>query len=144
MKIVSSAFGDNQAMPAAYTSKGAGVHPPLTFSSVPPEAKTLALIMHDPDAPSGDFIHWAWWDLPASTLDVVDNTTTNATLGVNDFNKTGYGPPAPPSGTHHYIFDLYALDIPLNLPAGSPAQTVLAAIDGHVIATARLTGLVSA
>jgi len=145
MELTSPAFGNNQPIPDKYTHRGAGVSPPLTISGVPLSAQTLVLIMHDPDAPAGDFVHWVMWNVPADLTTIVENSQPAGTSsGFNDFNELGYGAPAPPSGTHHYVFDLYALDLHLGLGTGTDMRMLRQDMEGKIIAQAQLIGTVSA
>jgi Raf kinase inhibitor-like YbhB/YbcL family protein len=145
MQIKSTSFTNNQPIPDQFTCHGDGTSPNLSFSAVPADAKSLALWMHDPDAPSGDFNHWIVWNLKPSTTEITEGSLPmDAIEGKNDFNKAEYGAPCPPqaSGTHHYIFELFALDAPLVLPAGASARHVRADLQSHVLAHATLTGTV--
>jgi Raf kinase inhibitor-like YbhB/YbcL family protein len=145
MELSSPAFGANQPIPENHTHHGAGVSPPLMIGGVPTGTQSLALIVHDPDAPNGDFIHWTIWNISASAGVLPENHIPSGALqGANDFGAMGYGAPAPPSGTHHYLFDLYALNIELALPAGARPVALQAAMEGHVLAQAQLVGTVSA
>jgi len=146
LKIESPAFAEGSAIPRQYTCDGNGGSPPLTFSGVPAGTKGLALICDDPDAPSGVFVHWVLFDLPPATAKLPESVPAGASpptggvQGKNDFGKTGYGGPCPPSGTHRYEFKLYALDKELKLPPGSSKADVVAAMQGHGLAEAKLTG----
>ncbi|OGL34461.1 hypothetical protein A3F65_00345 [Candidatus Saccharibacteria bacterium RIFCSPHIGHO2_12_FULL_47_16b] len=144
LALSSSAFSDNQPIPVQYTCKGENVNPPLAISDVPAEAKALALIVHDPDAVSGDFVHWLMWDIPLATTSINANTVpVGAVQGQNDGGQSQYMGPCPPAstGTHRYMFKLYALDTILNLPAGSERPVLEQAMQGHVLAKTTLTGL---
>lgn len=141
MEITSPAFAQNQTIPAMYTCKGANHHPPLTFSQVPEEAQSLALVVEDPDAPTKVFTHWLVYDMEPSTRGIPEETVPpNSTDGVNDFGTLGYRGPCPPSGTHHYAFRLFALDTRLALPEGTIKADVLAKMQGHVLDRAELVG----
>ena len=141
MKLTSSAFEQNQPIPAQYTCDGVNHHPSLTFSQVPEEAQSLALVVEDPDAPTKVFTHWLLYDLPPSTQGIPEREMpSSGTIGVNDFGTRGYKGPCPPSGMHHYVFKLFALDTRLGLPEGTNKEDVLAKMKGHVIATAELAG----
>ncbi|HET8669122.1 MAG TPA: YbhB/YbcL family Raf kinase inhibitor-like protein [Candidatus Saccharimonadales bacterium] len=145
MQLTSSLFTNQSSIPADYTCKGRNISPSLHIEGVPAEAKSLALIMHDPDAPNGDFTHWVIWNIPPSETDIVEGAAPDTTTeGANDFGTAGYGGPCPPSGTHRYVFDLYALDAVVNLPRGSLRTQIEAAMAGHVIEQAQLVGLCSA
>ncbi|HKU18591.1 MAG TPA: YbhB/YbcL family Raf kinase inhibitor-like protein [Candidatus Saccharimonadales bacterium] len=145
MELSSPAFGANQPIPANHTVKGAGVTPPLMITNVPDGTASLAIIVHDPDAPSGDFTHWIIWNISATASVLPENhIPTGAIEGVNDFGKQGYGAPAPPSGTHRYMFDVYALNIELPLKPGASLRELQAAMEGHILTQAQLVGTVTA
>jgi Raf kinase inhibitor-like YbhB/YbcL family protein len=138
----STAFADGQAIPANYTCDGANASPPLRWDG-PPQAQSFALIVDDPDAPGGIFTHWVLYDILGAQRELPEGAPGTGTPGMNDFSKAGYGGPCPPrgNGPHRYIFTLYALDIPsLKLPAGRPRQEIERAMQGHVLAQAKLMG----
>jgi Raf kinase inhibitor-like YbhB/YbcL family protein len=144
MQITSSAFNDNKLIPAVYTCKGQGINPPLAIAGVPSPAKSLVLIMHDPDAPSGDFLHWLVWNVAPQTTAIAENSVPfGAIQGKNTSGTNKYIAPCPPSGTHHYVFDLYALDTAINLPDSFSRENVETAMSSHVLARATLIGLFS-
>jgi hypothetical protein len=139
--ITSPAFATEQNIPAEFTCKGANVNPALRFRGVPVEAKSLALVVEDPDAPSGLFTHWLIWNiLPTATAIGEKSVPAGAVQGTNDFGNLGYGGPCPPSGTHRYVFKLLALDEPLELKPGSRRSEFNKAIANHVIGRAEITG----
>ena len=145
MQLSSSAFAHNRLMPEKHTCRGENISPDLLIRDVPAQAMSLALVMHDPDAPSGDWLHWAVWNIDPRTAEIDENVVpAKAVEGKTDFGTTGYGGPCPPSGTHHYVFELSALDIALPLPAGASLSELRAAMEGHVLATAKVTGLFAA
>lgn len=145
MELTSPAFTNNSPIPDKYTCKGDGVSPPLNINGVPTGTQSLALVVQDPDAPSGDFTHWLVWNISGTTTVIKENTLpTGAIEGLNDFNQTGYGGPCPPNGTHRYLFKLYALNRQLSLDPGAHAYALIANLEGHVLAKAELIGLVSA
>ena len=145
MQLTSPAFPAESVIPAVHTCHGANIPPSLLFSNLPPDAQSLVLVLHDPDAPRGDFTHWLVWNiLPTATSVEEAISRYGALQGINDFGQPGYGGPCPPSGTHHYIFELYALDSLLDLQPTSQRAAVMAALDGHILAQARLVGTVSA
>ncbi len=147
MQLGSTAFQTNTPLPVDYTCKGKGVNPPLAIKAVPSGAKSLVLIMHDPDAIGGrDFLHWALWNIPPDTTEIAEGSVPNgAVQGTNDYPTQQYGPACPPAGTgtHRYIFDLYALDALLALAAGANRADLEKAIKNHVIAVAQLIGTVA-
>ena len=140
MKITSPAFNHNENIPSKFTCDGENISPPLTFSEIPENTKTLALIMDDPDAPVGTFVHWVIWNIPSSTTEIQESENINYPQGSNDFGKQNYGGPCPPSGTHRYFFKLYAIDTELNLQQGATKQDLLEAMEGHIIEKAELIG----
>jgi Raf kinase inhibitor-like YbhB/YbcL family protein len=141
MRISSPDFSESGMIPAMFTCKGDNVSPGLEISGVPAAAKTLALVVEDPDAPSGTFTHWIVWNIAPGTKKVAGGAApTGAAEGTNDFGNAGYSGPCPPSGTHRYIFRLSALDIAPRLKPGASRKDFDAAIQGHVIARAALMG----
>jgi len=145
VELTSPVFNANQPIPASHTHGGAGISPPLMISGAPDGTQGLALVVHDPDAPTGDFTHWLLWNISGSTGVLPENhIPTGAVQGMNDFGKIGYGPPAPPSGIHHYVFNLYALNSQLPLKAGANLKALQEAMAGHILAQAELVGTVTA
>jgi Raf kinase inhibitor-like YbhB/YbcL family protein len=145
LTIASPAFADGDTIPDQYTCRGANSSPPLVITGTPAGTACLALIMHDPDAPGGDFLHWSLWNIGPGLGSLPAGTVPDGALqGKNDFGTTRYGGPCPPSGTHRYIFMLFALDAILDLPDGASKYQLLRTIDDHTVAQATLTGLCSA
>ena len=140
MTISSSAFTDGRSIPAKYTCDGGDTVPPLTFATIPPTAKSLALVVDDPDAPGGTFDHWIVWNVPPDTTGVAEGQEPKGVAGKNGFGKNGYGGPCPPRGEHRYFFKLYALDGTLNLPPSSGKGDLEKAMKGHVLAQAQMMG----
>jgi Raf kinase inhibitor-like YbhB/YbcL family protein len=140
MKITSSAFQEGANVPSKFSCDGANTSPPLQIADVPPEAKSLVLIAEDPDAPSGPFTHWIVWNISPQTTSIAEGTTPKGGQGANDFGKSGYGGPCPPSGTHRYYFKIFALDRELDLPSGAKRGQLDAAMKSHVIAQGELMG----
>ncbi len=142
LTIASPAFKHNGSIPEKYTCNGADVNPPLVIEGVPPGAKSLALIVDDPDAPRGTWVHWVVWGMDPKTREIRENSVpAGAKQGMNDFRKRNYGGPCPPSGTHRYFFKLYALDTAPD-PGPDTTKAVLeSAMKGHVLAQAELLGL---
>jgi hypothetical protein len=138
LDIKSSAFEQNGMIPSKYTADGEDVNPDLSIQGIPDTAKSLALICDDPDAPGGDWVHWVVANIPVTERIAEDSVP--GTEGKNDFGKTSYGGPAPPSGTHRYFFKVYALDEELNLSAGFGKSDLLKAMDGHLLAYGELLG----
>jgi len=142
MKIESPVFKNNELIPTKYTCQGEDVNPPLKISAVPQSTKSLALIIDDPDAPVGTWVHWLLWNIPTATAEIKENEVPpEAVEGQTDFGQPGYGGPCPPSGTHRYFFKLYALDTELSLAAGASKKELEAALRGHILEQAELIGL---
>jgi len=142
MTLTSTAFTDGGSIPTGYSCDGANTSPPLAWTGAPAATRAYAILMEDPDAPSGTFVHWVLYDLTSgsSLPPAVPATSTIATQGVNSAGKPGYTGPCPPLGsTHHYRFSIFALDAPTGLPAGAKASDVRSAIESHTLATATLT-----
>jgi Raf kinase inhibitor-like YbhB/YbcL family protein len=145
-KLTSTSFKEGQPIPRQHTCDGVNVSPALEWSGAPQGAKTFAIICDDPDAPSGTWVHWVLYNLPADRIGLVENVPTTEKVpgdglqGTNDFRKIGYGGPCPPSGTHHYFFKLYALDAELPLKPGATKAEVLKAMEGHTLAQTQLMG----
>ncbi len=134
MKLKSSLFRHNGAFPEKFTCDGEGDNPPLDISDVPDHAKSLALVLRDPDAVEGVFIHWLVWNIDPKTEHIeVDSVPKGAVQGMTTNKKNHYVPPCPPSGTHRYTFILYALDTKLDLPSTATVEDLNIALDGHVI-----------
>ena len=146
--ISSSAFADSASIPEQYTCKGKNISPPLNWSGVPFEAKSVALIMDDPDAPVGTWVHWVLYDLSPSTNSLPEDVPTSQSIpggakqGVNDFKHLGYGGPCPPAGKpHRYFIKLYALDKMLDLKPGATKKDVERAMEKHIISQGQLIGI---
>ncbi|MDZ4209610.1 MAG: YbhB/YbcL family Raf kinase inhibitor-like protein, partial [Candidatus Curtissbacteria bacterium] len=141
MKITSAAFENNAKIPSKYTCDGENINPPLSFSGVPANAKSLVLIMDDPDAPNGTWVHWMVFNINPKINEISENSLPKDGIeGVTSFGKKGYGGACPPSGTHRYFFKLYALDTILNLT--NPNKAALEKeIQDHIIEKAELIGL---
>ncbi len=143
MQITSPAFGENESIPSKFTCDGESVSPALEISGIPESAKSLAIIIHDPDAPvSGGFTHWVVFNVNPDIKEIKENSVPeNAIEGTIGTGKTGYTGPCPPSGTHHYQFRLYALDSRLALDSSAEKEDVEKAMEGHVLDQAILVGL---
>ncbi len=142
--LTSPAFADNTPIPTEYTCKGRNVPPPLRWQNIPSGAKTLALVVDDPDAPSGLYIHWVVTGIPSSTTEIGDGALPRgAVVSQNSAGKAEYFGPCPPAGTgvHHYRFQLYALGKPLTVAPSTPAPQATRTIAGAAIADARTVGL---
>ena len=142
MQIRSPAFVMNGYIPARYTCDGTDVNPPLEFADVPAGTKSLALIVDDPDAPVGMWVHWVVWNIDPATREIAeDSVPSGAGQGKNDWKRNNYGGPCPPSGVHRYFFKLYAMDVKLNLGSGATKAELEKAMQGHILANSELIGL---
>lgn len=141
MNLTSPAFKNNGNIPPLYTCDGENTIPSLEFKDIPVEAKSLALVVEDPDAPSGTFDHWVLFNMPVSIHGVDEGREPEAVRGNNSSGKTGYVGPCPPSGVHHYIFTLYALDTELAAEEGASKKDILEAMGTHIVDRAKLIGL---
>ncbi len=145
MELISTAFKDHATIPAVHSYHGGNVSPPLAVTGVPDGTASLALICDDPDAPVGTWVHWVVWNLDPKTAQIPQGRLpAGAMVGKNSWGNAAWGGPAPPSGTHHYVFKLYALSEPLSLKPGADAKALEAAMKGKILAEARLTGLYAA
>lgn len=146
IQVTSSAFHEGGSIPTKYTCDGQNISPPLSWSVIPDGTKSIALIVDDPDAPRGDWVHWVVYDLPTSLRELPEHVPNEKILGnggrqgTNDFGKIGYGGPCPPSGTHRYFFKVYALDKELGLAPGASKAQLLMAMEGHVLSQGRTLG----
>jgi Raf kinase inhibitor-like YbhB/YbcL family protein len=149
LMVTSQAFKSGEPIPSKYACDGEDVSPPISWSGTNEETRSYALIVDDLDAPTGTFTHWLIFNIPATDSSLpegvpsVGTLSNGATQGRNGFGKIGYGGPCPTSGTHRYVFHLYALDTLLSLQAGASQGDVLEAMKGHVLAEGELTGLYS-
>jgi Raf kinase inhibitor-like YbhB/YbcL family protein len=150
LRLASAAFADGGAIPSKYTCEGANISPPLSWSGIPVEAKSLVLIVDDPDAPDPKaprvtWVHWVLYDLPTSATILPEDADKNglppgAKVGLNDWKQAQYGGPCPPIGRHRYFHKLYALDIELSKLRHPTKAEVEAAMRGHVLGEAKLIG----
>ena len=141
LTVSSPAFRNNDAIPKKYTCDGENVAPPLEWSGVPKDARSVAVICDDPDAPSGTFTHWVLYDIPASIHSLPERAAAG-TAGVNSFGKSGFGGPCPPrkDQAHHYHFHVYALDVESLGTAGLSKDDALGSMRGHILAEGDLVG----
>lgn len=146
MRLTSPAFKNGDEIPTKYTCEGISVSPPLEWTDVPPHTRSLALIVDDPDAPNPEaptvpWVHWVVIDLPPDRHGLHENIgrLAHGRVGLNDWNRAGWGAPCPPVGRHRYVFKLYALDKVLELPRPTKSD-VERAMTGHVLAEAMLVG----
>jgi len=147
MNISSSAFKDGERIPTRFTCDGPDVNPPIEISGIPDGAKSLALIVDDPDAakePGGSgstWDHWSLVNIPPDTTTIAEvSTPPGAIEGINDFGNIGYGGPCPPTFEHKYYFKVYALDSGLNLKEGFSKAEAESAMAGHILGSATFTG----
>jgi Raf kinase inhibitor-like YbhB/YbcL family protein len=140
MRITSPAFEDGGTIPDQYSKEGGNQRPPLRFDDVPADAKSLALVVDDPDAPQGMFTHWLVYNIPPATRDFGVDSLLTIQQAINDYGHADYDGPRPPSGEHRYVFKVYALDDRLTMPRGASRLDMEEAVLGHVIGAAELTG----
>jgi len=147
LSLTSTAFAEGQPIPQKYTCQGSDISPPLIWTHAPANTKSFAIIVDDPDAPMGTWVHWVLYDLPAGTNALREDVAKtqslagNAKQGINDFHQLGYGGPCPPPGKpHRYYFKIYALDAMLDLQPGATKKEVEAAMKGHILAEGQLMG----
>jgi Raf kinase inhibitor-like YbhB/YbcL family protein len=146
MTITSTAFQKGEHIPKEHSHAGGNTSPPLTFSEVPVEAKSLILTLEDPDAPGGTFAHWIIYNMTPATLQIpAGGRPLEGVQATNGFGNQAYDGPAPPEGAHRYQFKLFALDAQLEgLRPADQLKQVYTAMEGHVIASAKLEGLYAA
>jgi Raf kinase inhibitor-like YbhB/YbcL family protein len=147
ISLSSTAFKEGGKIPVKYTCDGQDISPALRWDEPPQPTESLVLIVDDPDAPGGEFTHWVLFNIPVNIYQFGEGVAAQEQLengalqGKNDFGRTGYGGPCPPSGSsHRYRFTIYALDQRLNLKAGASKKQVIDAIQGHILAQGQLTG----
>jgi len=143
MALTSPSFNNGEPIPAQFTCDGEDISPDLDWFGTPSDTVSLALIMDDPDAPVGTWVHWVIYNLPFDVSGLRQGMDHTGTDGLNSWNETGYGGPCPPSGTHRYFFKIYALDTELDLGPGADKAELIAAMEGHVIGQAELMGTYS-
>ena len=140
LTVKSPSFQHINPIPKKYSCDGEGTNPPITIEGIPKEAKTLALVMDDPDAPGGTFDHWVVWNISPFTTTITENSVPGIE-GLNSSRKQGYTGPCPPSGTHRYFFKVYALNIELNLAPKTTKRDLEKVMQGHILAKGELIGL---
>ncbi|HPV62460.1 MAG TPA: YbhB/YbcL family Raf kinase inhibitor-like protein [Fervidobacterium sp.] len=148
---VTSSFKNGEFIPKKYTCEGEDISPELVITDIPANAKTVAIICDDPDAPVGTFVHWVLWNLPvkgtkavvAENLKKVDKLADGTRQGYNDFGRVGYNGPCPPRGhgAHHYHFKVYALDTTLDIKGNVKKADLEKAMKGHILAQGEIVGL---
>jgi len=141
LTISSPGFSHGEAIPARHTCDGDDTSPALIIGKAPQATQSLALVMDDPDAPMGDWVHWVVWNIPAQTREIPEHgLPPQASQGKNDWHRTGYGGPCPPAGTHRYFFRVYALDTTLHLGNSTTKDDLERAMQGHVLGKGELMG----
>lgn len=142
MKLFSSVFENSEQMPSKYTCDAEDISPPLLIKDVSDSCVSLALIVDDPDAPMGNWVHWLVWNIHSSIHNIEEHSVPDgAILGKTSFGSLVYGGPCPPSGVHRYFFKLYALDIKLDLQEGANKAELEQAMKGHIVDSCELMGL---
>jgi Raf kinase inhibitor-like YbhB/YbcL family protein len=144
LTLTSDAFANGQSIPVKYSCVGKNISPALAWNDPPGGTQSFALIVDDPDAPMGTWVHWVLYNLPPETRSIQENLpATEQTVGKNSSGNLRYDGPCPPSGTHRYYFKLYALDASLNLTPGATKEQVLKQMEGHILAQGELMGTFS-
>ncbi len=149
IELTSSAFAAETPIPVKYSCRGADISPPLQWSNVPEGVKSFALLVEDPDAPVGIWVHWVYFNIPAATRSLPEAVPAGARLpdgsiqGVGSSHDNQFHGPCPPSGRHRYYFKLYALDTSLSLPPSTNKDGLLKAMQGHILAEGQLMGYFS-
>lgn len=144
IEFKSDAFASGQSIPVKYSCRGNNISPALSWSNAPAGTQSYALIVDDPDAPAGTWVHWVVYNIPSSTTGLQENADTgNLSVGKNSSGNMRYDGPCPPSGTHRYFFKLYALDSSLNLSPGASKEQLLNSMKGHILAQGELMGTFS-
>jgi len=142
LKISSPTFENGGEIAKKYTCDGANVNPPLKIDNVPSNAKSLALVFDDIDAPRGTYVHWILWNIDPNVMEIKENSPPEgAVQGMNDFKKRFYGGPCPPRRAHKYVFKIYALDTLLDLSPNSTKKDLEKAMEGHIVSRTQLTGV---
>jgi Raf kinase inhibitor-like YbhB/YbcL family protein len=139
MKITSPSFAHKEMIPKKFTCQGEDINPVLIIEDIPKMTKSLALIVDDPDAPGGVWVHWVVYNIPVTGR--IEENSVPGKQGINSFQKLEYGGPCPPSGTHRYYFRIYALDIDLELDEGVSLERLKESMKDHILAEAQIVGL---
>ena len=146
MELSSVAFKNGASIPKQYTCDGPNISPPLQWAGIPDNSRSLAVLVDDPDAARGNWVHWILFNIPPQTAELTENIRKTRTIpngarqGTNDFREIGYGGPCPPGGKHRYFFRLFALDTELNLDPGSSRTDLERSMAGHILAETQLMG----
>ncbi len=141
MKIISSVFENKGFIPSKYTCDGQNINPPFLISDVPKKTQSLVLIMDDPDAPIGIWVHWVLFNIDPKITKITENSVPLGAIQAKTNRENNYGGPCPPSGTHRYFFKLYALDIKLNLTAEAGKSQIEFAMKNHILDQTEIIGL---
>lgn len=144
MDLSSNAFTNNTIIPVKYTCDGEGISPQLSWSGIPKNTKSFALIVDDPDAPNATFTHWILYNLPPDVYSLIEDVKQlpkGTKIGMNSWHKKEYGAPCPPTENHHYHFKLYALDTTLDLSPEANSKELQQAMRNHILAEAHLIGI---
>lgn len=143
LKVTSPSFKESEMIPSKFTCDGENISPEIRWEGLPEGTESLALICDDPDAPSGDFVHWVVFNIPAEIDSFDENAEISeiADLGMTDYGRKGYGGPCPPSGSHHYHFKVYALDEIIETEKSLDKYDLLDKMEGHVLAKGEIVGL---
>jgi Raf kinase inhibitor-like YbhB/YbcL family protein len=140
--ISSPAFENNGNIPSRFTCQGLDINPPLVIKNIPPGTASMALVVDDPDAPVGTWVHWVMWNISAKTGEIGENSVPAGSVqGRNDWQRNSYGGPCPPSGTHRYFFRLYALNSELHINPNATAGELRKAMKDRIIEESELVGL---
>jgi len=139
LTIGSPAFADKDFIPSKYTCEGENINPAISIGNLPDGTRSIALIMDDPDAPSGTFYHWIVWNI--RPVEMIQENSLPGVHGKNSYGKEKYNGPCPPSGTHRYFFKVYALDKLLEIPKGADRKVLETAMEDHILAGGELVGL---
>ena len=140
MKIVSPVFKNNEHIPSKYTCDGKNINPPLEFTDIPDGAKSLVLIVDDPDAPNETFVHWVLYNIDPLETKIEENSSSGME-GLNSAGKPGYFGPCPPVGTHRYFFKLYAVDTYFDIGSDLTKKDIEEMMHGNIVSSAELIGL---
>jgi Raf kinase inhibitor-like YbhB/YbcL family protein len=147
LQLTSDAFTNGQSIPVKYSCRGKNISPALAWNEPPAGIESFALIVDDPDAPMGTWVHWVLFNIPASSRNLQEDLPASGgngmSTGKNSSGNTHYDGPCPPSGTHRYFFKLYALDTTLSLSPGTTKEQLLQAMQGHILAQGELMGTFS-
>ncbi|MFA4956101.1 MAG: YbhB/YbcL family Raf kinase inhibitor-like protein [Candidatus Methanoperedens sp.] len=148
ISISAERFKDGETIPDIYTCKGKDISPTLSWKGIPVGTKSIALIMDDPDAPGGTFVHWVLYNVQPQTQKLPESMPFDKVLadgsiqGMTDFGRTGYGGPCPPPGkTHRYYFKIYALDSKITLVPGASKKQLENEMSGHILAKGEIVGI---